>query len=147
MMPTPEVTPAPTAEIPGPELFMTVLKAADWAATVAWYVENLCLLKVHDDPERGFALLAAGNGRLAIQADPAPTSERHQTVRLVFQVPDLDEIRNLLETRGVTVTSPSENRDEGYREILLQDPEGTPLTLFSWTEEAQRRRFSHPPEE
>ena len=52
-------------------------------------------------------------------------------VRLIFQVADLDETRRGLVGQGVEVTEPTES-DEGYREIRLRDPEGTPIHLFSW---------------
>ena len=61
----PEMTPAETTEVPGPDLFMTVIKVADWPRAVAWYVDTLGLLAVLTDPEHEFALLAAGTGRLA----------------------------------------------------------------------------------
>ncbi len=143
----PEFTPAPTTEVPGPDLFMTVIKVADWARAMAWYVDVLGLMAVLSDTENQFALLAAGTGRLALQGDPLVSpSEAPPTVRLVFLVPDVDQERHRLIERGVEVGLPIENPREGYREIRLHDPEGTAVTLFSWTEPARGERFSKPPE-
>lgn len=143
----PEFTPAPTTEVPGPDLFMTVLKVADWARTVTWYVDTLGLMAVLSDSENRFALLAAGTGRLAIQGDPLlEPSDMPSTVRLVFLVPDVDQERHRLIERGVEVGMPVENVREGYREIRLHDPEGTAVTLFSWTDRALGQRFANPPE-
>jgi catechol 2,3-dioxygenase-like lactoylglutathione lyase family enzyme len=147
MIQHPEFTPAPTDEIPGPDLFMTVIKVSDWAASLAWYVETLGLLPVLTDAEHKFALLAAGNGRLAIQEQAAfKAADATGGARLVFLVPDIDGERSRLIGRGAEVGAPIENAIEGYREIRLHDPDGTPLTLFSWTGPAQGRRFGRTPE-
>jgi len=143
----PEFTPAPTDEIPGPDLFMTVIKVSDWTASLAWYVETLGLLPVLTDAEHRFALLAAGNGRLGILEDSAPRATvAPGGARLVFLVPDIDAERARLIGRGAEVSAPHDNAIEGYREIRLHDPDGTPLTLFSWSGPAQGRRFTRMPQ-
>jgi hypothetical protein len=53
--------------------------------------------------------------------------------RLVFLVPDVSAEYARLVARGIEVSPPAENFRESYREIRLHDPDGTPLTLFSWT--------------
>jgi hypothetical protein len=143
----PEFTPAPTTEVPGPDLFMTVIKAVDWAKVLSWYVDTLGLMAILADSEHQFALLAAGTGRLAIQGDPEQTSsEAASTVRLVFLVPDVDQERHRLMGRGVEVGTPVENAREGYREIRLHDPNGTSVTLFSWTDPVRKGRSTQSPE-
>jgi catechol 2,3-dioxygenase-like lactoylglutathione lyase family enzyme len=143
----PEFTPAPTTEIPGPDLFMTVIKVADWARALAWYVDTLGLMAVLSDSEHQFALLAAGTGRLALQGDPLrDPAQAAESVRLVFLVPDVDHERHRLIERGVEVGLPVENAQEGYREIRLHDPEGTAVTLFSWTDQTRGQRYASPPE-
>jgi glyoxylase I family protein len=143
----PEFTPAPTTEVPGPDLFMTVIKVAEWARAMAWYVDTLGLMAVLSDSENQFALLAAGTGRLALQGELLQSSaEAPPAVRLVFLVPDVDQERHRLIERGVEVGPPIENTREGYREIRLHDPEGTAVTLFSWTNPTRGQRFSNPPE-
>jgi predicted enzyme related to lactoylglutathione lyase len=130
----PEMTPAETTEVPGPDLFMIVIKVAEWSTVVDWYVDKLGLLAVLTDRKHEFALLAAGTGRLALQGGrqraESPTAE---AVRLVFQVPDVDRERTRLIDKGLEVGPPTENTREGYREIRLSDPDGTPITLFSWS--------------
>jgi catechol 2,3-dioxygenase-like lactoylglutathione lyase family enzyme len=143
----PEMTPSETTEVPGPDLFMTVIKVADWPRALAWYVDTLGLLAVLTDPEHEFALLAAGTGRLALQGGREVAESRQSgSVRLVFQVPDVDEERQRLITRGLEIGPPVENTREGYREIRLNDPDGTPLTLFSWSGPPQGQRIGNPPE-
>src|SRR4051812_31084188 len=115
----PEMTPAETTEIPGPDLFMTVIKVADWPRAVAWYVDTLGLLAVLTDPEHQFALLAAGTGRLALQGRENEETPGRTIVRLVFQVPDVDEERARLIGKGLEIGPSVENVREGYREIRL----------------------------
>jgi catechol 2,3-dioxygenase-like lactoylglutathione lyase family enzyme len=141
----PETTPSPTTEIPGPDLFITVIKVADWHRAVDWYVEILGLLAVLTDHQNQFALLAAGNGRLGLQGDSTAGSagSTHGT-RLVFLVPEVDVEHQRLTGLGVEVGLPVDNMNEGYREIRLHDPEGTPLTLFSWTGRSRGQRPEDP---
>jgi catechol 2,3-dioxygenase-like lactoylglutathione lyase family enzyme len=147
MLPRPDITPAATDDVPGPDLFMTVIKVRDWAASLAWYVETLGLLPVLIDDKQGFALLAAGNGRLAIQGVTSlKPEETPGGTRLVFLVPDVDAENARLIGRGADVSEPIENAIEGYRELRLHDPDGTPLTLFSWTRPAPGSERDHPPE-
>lgn len=146
MIDQPEYTPAPTTEIPGPDLFMIVLKVADWPGMVNWYVERLGLLEILVDEQHRFALLAAGGGRLALQGDQGGGSTRRDDgVRLVFLVPDVDHERTRLLDKGIEVGAPIDNLLEGYREIRFRDPEGTSLSFFAWTDSTQFSRFRQPP--
>jgi catechol 2,3-dioxygenase-like lactoylglutathione lyase family enzyme len=130
------VPPLPETKRPALDLFMTVIKVADWSGAVAWYSNTLELEVVLQDAEHQFALLATGSGRLGIQGtfQALPPSGR---VRLVFQVEDVDETRRRLLERGVSVGPPVDNHRENYREVRLRDPEGISLTLFSWTERSR----------
>lgn len=147
MIPRPDFYPAEPTELPGPDLFMTVIKARDWERLAGWYAETLGLLAVLRDAEHRFVLLAAGSGRLAIQGDPeASVTQGPDRTRLVFLVPDVDAERARLESGGLAIELARENSREGYREIRLSDPEGTPLTLFSWTTRKRAAGLDQPPE-
>jgi predicted enzyme related to lactoylglutathione lyase len=115
----------------GTELFMTELHVSDWAATVAWYVDVLGLRLLRADEPHQFALLAAGNGRLALKGATDPGS-RTAGVRLVFLVADVDAEHARLHESGVEASPPADHPREPYRETRLADPEGTPITLFAW---------------
>ena len=92
---------------------MTVIKVSEWAASLAWYVETLGLLPVVTDAGHKFALLAAGNGRLAIQEEPAFKAADTPVARLVFLVPDVDAERTRLIGRGAEVSEPTATRSRG----------------------------------
>jgi hypothetical protein len=117
------------ADPPALALFLVELKAADWPGTLRWYEDALGLSVVLRDEEHGFALLASGGTRIGLKR----SAERADAgCRLIFQVDDLEAARVRLDERGVGTSPPSENTREGYREIRLTDPEGTPVTLFQW---------------
>jgi catechol 2,3-dioxygenase-like lactoylglutathione lyase family enzyme len=118
----------------GPELFLTEIKVTDWPRAVRWYVEILGLRVVLSDPETRYALLAAGSGRLALKGDDDTSELNRQAVRLVFQVEDAETERARLVELGVEVSPLRLIPRESYREVRLADPEGTPITFFSWWE-------------
>jgi predicted enzyme related to lactoylglutathione lyase len=130
-----------SSEPPFLDLFMTVVRVAQWSKIVEWYVDTLRLVPVLMDPPHEFAFLAAGQGRLGLQGvkgakEPTVPSK----VRLVFEVKDVDSERRRLIERGVEVSVPFDNRKEGYREIRLHDPDGNSLTLFAWIDRAPGRK-------
>ena len=117
------------AELPALSLFVVELKVRDWAGAVRWYEETLGLPLVLRDSEHGFALFGSGGARIGLKAAPEPAIK---PCRLIFQVENLEAEQARLCARGVEVGPPSDNEVEGYREIRLHDPEGTPITLFQW---------------
>lgn len=111
--------------------FMTEVRVGDWRRSVAWYRDVLGLRIVLEDAAGRFALLeAAGGGRVAIK-EGAPGRDARGAVRLVFEVADVDGWRRDLDARGVATSGPTA-RPEGYRELALDDPDGTPIGLFAW---------------
>jgi hypothetical protein len=128
------------------DLFMTVIRVASWTTTVRWYIDTLGLAPVLLDAQHEFALLSAGSGRLGLQGVRETRSATGSgKVRLVFQVRDLEIERQRLIERGVVVGATVENLDEGYREIRLQDPEGSSLRLFAWIDPERGRPFTSRP--
>lgn len=139
----PETAPLASTEPPFLDLFMTVVRVADWPRIVRWYIDTLRLVPVLMDPQHEFAFLAAGQGRLGLHGVKSPReSTVPSKVRLVFQVPDVDLERERLIELGVDVSTPFDNREEGYREIRLHDPDGNSLTLFAWIDPVRGRRFA-----
>lgn len=114
-----------------PSLFSVELRSGRWAEMVEWYRSVLglrVLVRVVDD---GYALLDAGETRLAIlsRSDPGESSPRWS---LGFEVVDLDLVYGRLQQSGSTVTDPREQH-EGFREIVAIDPDGNRIRLFSWS--------------
>jgi catechol 2,3-dioxygenase-like lactoylglutathione lyase family enzyme len=138
-----EPEPLASTEPPFLDLFMTVVRVAEWSKIVRWYIDTLRLVPVLMDPQHEFAFLAAGQGRLGLHGvKGARESTVPSKVRLVFQVRDVDLERQRLIELGVEVSVPFDNRAEGYREIRLHDPDGNSLTLFAWIDSARARRRS-----
>jgi catechol 2,3-dioxygenase-like lactoylglutathione lyase family enzyme len=111
------------------ELFLVEVVVRDWAASSRWYVDVLGLRPILEDRDGRFLLLEAGSGRVALK-ERSPLADRG-AVRLIFRVADVDSTRDRLIGLGVEVGPASESA-EGYREIRLTDPDGTPIRLFAW---------------
>ena len=112
--------------------FMTEVRTDNWQRSVAWYRETLGSRVVFEDPVGRFALLeVAGGGRVAIKEKAVARGERG-AVRLVFEVEDVDIWQKDLIARRVDFEGPITSA-EGYRELTLVDPDGTPIGLFAWS--------------
>ncbi len=116
-------------DAPGLELFLTEIKVSEWASTVRWYVETLGMRPLLEDAEHQYALLETGRGRLALKGG-SPKGLAREDVRIIFQVGDLKAEQERLIGKGVALSTPIDNSKEGYREVRLHDPEGTPIRLF-----------------
>ena len=95
-----------------------------------WYRSVLglrVLVRVVDD---GYALLAAGDTRLAIIARPEPGMASRRW-SLGFEVADLGAVHARLVEAGADVIAPQDN-PEGFRELTVTDPDGNRLRLFAW---------------
>ncbi len=115
-------------------LFMVEIKVSDWSETVTWFVDTLGLLLVLRDNANQFALLQAGDGRLAIKESKPSEELSHD--RLVFQVADVDLEKIRLQKLGVEVSEPLDNLQEQYRELRLSCFGKIPISLFCWTDQA-----------
>jgi catechol 2,3-dioxygenase-like lactoylglutathione lyase family enzyme len=114
-------------------LYLVELTVRNWPASVAWYGGVLGLrLVMRVDADR-FALFRAGPTRLALKAgEPQPG-----TALLTFEVRDLAAQLLRLAEHGVAPEEPVKTSPEGYRRVLLRDPDGYRLSLFEWDESAQ----------
>jgi len=126
----------PTSNAHGPSLFCVEIRTARWAELVEWYRAALGLRVLVRGVDDGYALLAAGDTRLAILARPAaePPSPRWS---LAFEVDDLDVAHARLVAAGTDTTPPAAH-PEGFRECTLNDPDGNRLRLFAWAADHPR---------
>jgi predicted enzyme related to lactoylglutathione lyase len=113
-----------------PGLYCVELRTSNWSALVEWYREVLglrVLVRVIDD---GYALLEAGENRLALisRPDAGPPSPR---ISLAFEVSDVPQVAARLRVAGASVTHPARD-PEGIREAWTGDPDGNRIRLFSW---------------
>jgi catechol 2,3-dioxygenase-like lactoylglutathione lyase family enzyme len=113
-----------------PGLYCVEMRTENWPAMVAWYREVLglrVLVRVVDD---GYALLAAGDTRLAIiTRSEAPQPSRR--ISLAFEVTDLPRLVERLADAGSPISHPARD-PEGLREAETADPDGNRIRLFSW---------------
>lgn len=113
-----------------PGLYCVELRTRNWESLVTWYREVIglrVLVRVMDD---GYALLEAGETRLAILArrnDEGPSKR----ISLAFEVPDVRKMTQRLKAVGSPVTYPQRD-PEGLREANTLDPDGNRIRFFSW---------------
>lgn len=110
---------------------MTEVRAVDWRASVAWYGSVLGLRVVLEDAAGQFALLEVGQGGGRVAIKGGGDRAVRGAVRLVFAVDDLDALIQTVAAQGIAVAEPRVS-PEGYREITLHDPDGTPVGIFAW---------------
>ena len=113
-----------------PGLYCVELRTADWEGSVRWYRETLglkVLVRVIDD---GYALLAAGETRLALLARETP-GDASKRISLAFEVNDLEPIVQRLERMGSAI-SKVKTDEEGLREVSTTDPDDNRIRLFCW---------------
>lgn len=113
-----------------PSLFSVELRTARFGELVEWYRRVLglrVLVRVVDD---GYALLDAGETRLAILERPS-AGEPSGRWSLGFEVEDLDAAHARLAVAGGDIPVPRLHA-EGFRELVVTDPDGNRIRLFSW---------------
>jgi catechol 2,3-dioxygenase-like lactoylglutathione lyase family enzyme len=113
-----------------PSLFSVELRTARWPELLAWYRNVLGLRVLVRVVDEGYALLEAGDTRLAILSRPSAGEPSHRW-SLGFEVVDLDAVHARLAESDVEVTAPKPH-PEGFRELITADPDGNRIRLFSW---------------
>ncbi len=112
------------------ELFAVELRTTCWEEMVEWYREVLQLRVLVRVVEDQYALLEAGSIRLAILARSStePASARWS---LAFEVAEFEELLEHLSNSGASVAPPTAS-SEGYRSVVVTDPDGNRIRLFAW---------------
>lgn len=118
------------------DLYAVELRTTRWETMVSWYKQALGLRGLLRVDEDRYALLAAGNSRLAITERPLP-GEASARWCLTFEVPDLDLAQARLEGAGAEV-GPRRLHPEGFTTLTVSDPDGNRIRLFTWPKEASR---------
>ena len=115
-----------------PGLYCIELRTAQWETLVQWYRTALGLRVLVRVVEDGYALLEAGQTRLAILAreSPAGASARWS---LAFEIDSLVVATARLLAAGAKFSAPTTS-DEGFRDVQTTDPDGNRIRLFSWPE-------------
>ncbi|MDZ4778740.1 MAG: VOC family protein [Planctomycetia bacterium] len=109
------------------ELYAVELRTVRWEEMLAWYRKRLGMRALIRIPEEQYALLEAGNARLALIGRDAP-DETSARWSLALECDDLDEALRVVAPAGARILRNS----EGYQELLVHDPDGNRVRLFSW---------------
>ncbi len=113
-----------------PGLYCIELRSENWVRLVDWYRHALglrVLVRVVDD---GYALLEAGETRIALLSREA-TGPSTPRLSLAFEVEDVPKVCARLEEAGSPLMHPNHD-PEGLREVNTEDPDGNRIRLFCW---------------
>jgi predicted enzyme related to lactoylglutathione lyase len=113
-----------------PSLYSVELRTTRWAEMVEWYRSVLGLRVLVRVMDEGYALIEAGETRLAIIARDS-NGEPSGRWSLGFEVFDLEQAASRLESAGSRFTQPRRHA-EGFQEIVTSDPDGNSIRLFAW---------------
>lgn len=113
-----------------PSLYAVELRTARWTDMVAWYRDVLGLRMLVRSADDGYALLAAGDVRVAVLSRPAAAGPSDRW-SLAFEVTDLEAAAARLAAAAAAPSRP-QTHDEGYREFTVADPDGNRIRLFAW---------------
>ncbi len=93
-----------------------------------------------------FALLAAGEGRLGFKGIKSNCTVHEAAPRFdsFFKWPTSTGSDRGCWIWEVIVSVPFDNREEGFREVRLHDPEGNSLTMFAWLDTSIQGRTIFP---
>lgn len=113
-------------------LYCIELRTAQWDAMVHWYRTTLGLRVLVRDVEGGYALIEAGETRLALIQRPALENFSARW-SLAFEVDNLQVAAARVQAAGSEVLEQPPNH-EGFRDLLTEDPDGNRIRLFCWPE-------------
>lgn len=123
------------------------LAVSDWRTSRAFYCDLIGFEVVYERPEEGFSFLRLGDAQLMIdQIGLGRTFELAEApldrpfgrgVNLQIRVPQIPSILDRLETAGVSLYLPLEEKwyrradhEVGNRQFVVPDPDGYLLRLF-----------------
>jgi catechol 2,3-dioxygenase-like lactoylglutathione lyase family enzyme len=116
-----------------PSLYSVELRTSRWQEMVDWYRSTLGLRVLVRVVDEGYALIEAGETRLALIARDT-NGEPNPRWSLGFEVHDVEQVAARLELAGNRF-SPPRRHAEGFQEIMTTDPDGNSIRLFAWPEQ------------
>ncbi len=115
---------------PRPGLYCVELRTSNWERALAWYRDGLGLRVLVRVTEDGYALLDAGESRLAILARTT-VGEPTRRISLAFEVADVQAVSARLTALGSAIRVPAKHAED-LREVNTTDPDGNRIRLFAW---------------
>jgi catechol 2,3-dioxygenase-like lactoylglutathione lyase family enzyme len=113
-----------------PGLYCVELRTSNWDRSLTWYRDGLGLRVLVRVPDDLYALLDAGESRLALlgRKTPGPPTRR---ISLAFEVSDVAMVAARVAALGSQV-SPLMMQEEHLREVDTTDPDGNRIRIFAW---------------
>lgn len=115
-------------------LALVELVVTNGPCSVRWYQAALTLNVLLEDEPNQFWLLETSSGvQLALKQGAAANPA---SVLLQFEVHDLDAELARLDAVNILLAKPLKVSPEGYRRVILHDPDGYRISLFDWKPQA-----------
>jgi len=113
-----------------PGLYCVEMRTTRWEDVLTWYRETLGLKVLVRIVEDGYALLEAGETRIALLSRP-DAGEASPRWSLGFEVENIEVLLGRLKAARSPIKIPKSNA-EGLREVVTADPDGNKIRLFCW---------------
>lgn len=127
------------ARMERPNLYSVELRTNQWLRLVDWYRDVVGLRVAVRMTKAQYALLVGGEGRLSILGRPDDPELQQAMAEsrwsLGFEATDLDATRERLTAAGIACP-PADERPEGYRELVISDPDGNRVRFFEFPRKA-----------
>lgn len=110
----------------------------DWDRALAFYTETLGIPSVFASAEMGWAELATGEGKLALEraSDAEARALAGRFVGVSLAVDDIEATYRTLTSRGVEFMAPPATQPWGGTLAHFKDPDGNVLTLLGSSDAA-----------
>ena len=119
-----------------------LLRPIDFDRSIAFYRDTIALGIYREFGEGGVGgvVFFIGGGLLEVSGS-APGGERpSESLRLWFQVRDVDATHAELQAAGVSIQRPPRNEPWGLREMWIADPDGIQIAIIQVPEDHPLRR-------
>lgn len=109
-----------------------LLRPSDFESSVAFYEEQVGLVRYRDWGQRGHrgVVYFLGGGYLELTESGDSRGADPRGVRLWLQVADVAAARDELAARGVAIAAEPERKPWGLIEMTVHDPDGLPLVVI-----------------
>jgi predicted enzyme related to lactoylglutathione lyase len=117
------------------KLNIVQLEVEDWVAAVQWYrdVIGLRVTAYEEDDQYCWMVAEEGDCRLGLYGRPnlSQNAERPRCMPS-FLVDDLDSTLKHLAANGISPEADPFGEDEGFRSVVIPDPEGNRIEFYEW---------------
>lgn len=124
----------------GPAFNHAMLYVRSLDRALQFYVDGLGFRLVDELEGYGRLRAARGDSTIALHLTESRARPSSSTIRLYFEVADIERYCARLEAKGIRFTAPVERKSWGWKHAYLTDPDGHELSIYSAGAARLRRR-------